>query len=326
MRKLAGAIAALGAANQASKISAAPANMVIAGAKSQMVSKYGIGAYVRPRMWYLSLLKLTLSQPLLIGIIALIAIISLFTYFFGWISLWYSLFYTKAVLCVLVNVILTIGNAIYFGIHALINLLIVAFQDIINGVVNFFLTPIANAINQIGVFLTLVPEGEYFVGPPGSGAPIIMAPIGGGNISAQPTHSFAYYVPTSIIGPGASAFGFIAVHPGAAIYATDAQGAIIYDEVFDNRGAKLLFPRIDEEATTEDWWTEILDRPPDLSYEFTFSLRTYSYTIWDWITSNAAEIAGKLIDFINPVNIIQTVTQTTPPFIWPIMPWLPWIW
>jgi len=321
---LAGAIAAIGAADTATKITVQPANNVIAGAKSQLVQKYGVGAYIRPRMWYLTLLKLSLSQPLLILVVGLIAVIALFTYFFGWISLWYALFYVKAVLCVLFNGILTVLNAIYFAIHGITQLILTGFLDIINGIANFFIVPLANAINKIGVFLTLVPEGGYFIGPPGSGASIILEPIGlGHTMSPQPTEGFAYYVPTSVVGvPGVSAFGFIAVHPGSPIYATDADGKVTYDEVFDQRGAKLLFPRInpDADASDEGWWVKIKDRPPDQTYDFTFSLRTYFYTIWDWITDNAAAIAGELIDFINPVNIIYQIIPDQPSW-WPS--WLP---
>ena len=221
MRKLAagGTIAALGAANKASKIAAMPANNVIAGAKSQMVAKYGIGAYVRPKMWYLSLLKASFSQPLLIGIIIVVAICGLWIYLFGWISLWYALYMLKAELAVVLNVILSVANAIWFAFHGFTRILLFGFFDVINAIAHFFIQPVAqgivNVIGYLGMNLT-----------------VNISSLGEGlMIDPLPAEGFAYYIPTSVI--GANAWGFIAMKPGFEIYEVDAQGDIIYDFVED---------------------------------------------------------------------------------------------
>jgi len=255
-------------------------------------------------MYYLWLLQLSLSQPLLILLMIVVAINCLFIYCFGWISLWYSLYYVKAVICVILNLSTTIANAIHFGIHALTRMLILAFQDLINNIMNVFLTPILNAINQIAVFVGFAQPGTFLIGPPGSDASIIMTPIGHGEeYPIQPSHAFAYYLPTSVV--GANAWGFIAVRPGIPVYEIQ-DGKIQYDIVYDQRGAKLRYPRINPEAKADSWWVEIKDRPPDQPYFYNFTLNTYDYTLLDWIGETAGEIVDNLSGYI--MKLIEPTT------------------
>jgi len=248
-------------------------------------------------MWYLSILKLTLSQPLIIFIVAIIALAALSILFFGTISGYYALYHAKAIVCVVVNVFATIGNAVYFAVHGLTQLLYTAFLDMINGIAEFFLVPIINAINEFAVWLTIASPGDFF---------LELDPIGiGTNISPQPPEGFSYYVPASVVGPGASIWGFIAVHPGEQLYSIDDEGKIIYDEVFDQNGAKLLFPRIAENAKADGWWDTISDRPPPWDYTFTFGLESYT-TTWistlnEWLSNAITRnpIVTTILDILN---------------------------
>ena len=309
---MAGAIAAVGAANTVSKIGASPANNIISSAKSQMISKHGVKSFFLPQYWYLSLLKLSLSQPILIGCVCLIAAVVLGAWFFGEISIYYGLFFLKSCICVVVNLFLTLGNAIYFGFHAITQVMQLAFFDLINNIFNLILAPVVNAINQLAVWTTLAESGTNFID---------LAALGeGANISAQPTHGFAYLLPTSVI--GAKAWGFLFVHPGENIYAVDVDNNVIYDEVFDQTGAKLLFPMLNPDARSDGWWTAIRDRPPDQDYHFAYNLQVYTETfietIRNWVTGwidGALDAVWDSIDNISsgPINPLWPPIQ---------IPWL----
>ncbi len=285
-----------------------PSNKIISSAQNQLRTKYGITAYIRPRMLYLSLLKLVLSKPFLMLMIGIATGTLIFGIFFGMINFYYCLYYFKGVIAVIVNVFLTIGNATIFAFNAFTQILTVGFNDVINSIIDFVLTPFANAINRLAVWTTLSEPGSFFIDLPAIGD--------GSNFSVQPTHGFSYIVPSSAV---SSAFGFIFVHPGAEIYETDSQGNIIYDLDFTMNGAGLAFPRMNAEAEASGIWSEIRDRPPDLEYSFQNSLIVYTSTfyntIYDWATgwiSNAINSIPQAISQI-PEVVTETIIEQTPP-------------
>ena len=254
MRKLAGTIAALGAANEASKIATAPANNVIAGAKSQMVAKYGVGAYVRPKMWYLSLLKLSLSQPMVIAIVFVVGLFVLWLWLFGWVSLEYMLYALRCQISVIVNTVLVVVNAVWFAFHALTRVVLYAFLDLINAVFAYFISPIANMLaTLIGVLDPILPgdSTDWILNVPYLGQ--------GMTIDPTPSDGVAYLLPT--------AAGFKFVKPGADIYVTDANGQIEYEVSYTDQGVTLEFPIINEDAVTQDFWCKIDKPPDDIPYE-----------------------------------------------------------
>ena len=302
--------AALHAVRKKTHSGAAPAKNIIDSAQSQIKQKYGMTAYIRPRMWYLSLLKLSLSRPFLIILFALIVGIVLGTWFFGFISLYYGLFFIKSVVAIIANTILTVGNAVYFALHAFTEILLTAFYDIINNIFEIFLTPIINGVNRLAVWTTLVDQGENF---------LEITALGQGTmIEPQPTHGFAYLVPGALTGPA-----FITVHPGAEIYEIDASGDILYDVDYEQTGAALLFPVVDEDAKSDGWWTSIKDRPPDKEYTFTYSLQTYTETFYDtirgWVTGWIDSALDAFSDSIDN-TFDQPVNPGMPPIIVPFLP------
>lgn len=287
-----GTIAAVSAATKvAGQMSQQRANGVIAGAQSQLKSKYGIGAYLRPRMWYLSLLKLSMSKPLITALVIIWAGIVLMVIFFGLISAFYGIYMYKALYAGFINVVLTLANTIYFAIHAVTEMTSTALLDVINAIADFFLVPIINMVNQIAVFIHLAEPNTNI---------LPFTPIGGNEIiMPQPTHGFPYFVPTSAIyGSTISLFGFVGVSPGAEIYATDINGDVIYDTVIVQNGAELQFPRINQSAVVDGWWVPIADRPPDEPYIYvpTNTLGSYSTTIEGWIIEVVSDWLGGLGD------------------------------
>lgn len=289
-----------------------PGIQVINAAQRQIISTHGITGYIRLRMIYLSLLKLVLSRPFLIIIIGVITGSIVFSLFFGWINVYYSLYFFKAEIAVICNVFLTIGNAVYFAFHSFTQMLTTGFADIINSILDVVLTPFVNAINKLAVWTTLVESNSLLIDLPVIGD--------GVNVSAQPEYGLSYVIPSSAV---SSTFGFIFVHPGSPIYETDSEGQIIYDLEFDQKGAELLFPRINEDAVALGVWSEINDRPPDIPYSYSYSLMSYSTTFYDTIQSWVSGWIDDALDiFEESTEHVEPIPPIISPIFWDVAGWV----
>lgn len=229
------------------------ANSNLKIARGMYVSKYGIGSIVRPKFWLMTIPNVTLSNPVPIIIAFIVGGIALMAVLYGVISAAYSLYFLKAMPCIIANVLLTIGNAIWFGFHGLSQLMLNGFTQVINSMFYWFVGPIINAVNVISSFLT-----------GGNILDFADMAIGSTSIPLQPTHAFAYYVPGPVVwGDWASLATFTAVSPGADPYLTGE-----YISVVSQNGAELLYPQMNMDGISSGWWTELTSSSGTMYYSW----------------------------------------------------------
>ena len=137
------------------------ANINLKNARGQIVSKHGVLSLFKGQFWILTVTQITISNfvPILLSI--LICGIILGSWLFGIASVVYLVFFLKSVVCILINLILTIGNTIWFSFNALAQLIVTAFLDIINGFANLITAPIYSALEFLwGVFG--IPDAPHY--------------------------------------------------------------------------------------------------------------------------------------------------------------------
>ena len=233
------------------------ANENLKNARGQIVQKYGISSIVRPRYWLLLLTSAFLSKPGMSLIVFIFIGTILGSWLFGIASLLYAIYFLECIVALIINTVITIGNAVWFAVHGMTHLIMTAILDIVNGIAYYFVGPLVDGINGIAQFFNL-------------GSPVSFDPIGSGTgIPIQPQLALSYVVPSTPISGGAFSLGFVLVKPGADIYFDTFQG------VYSENGAILWFPEIKPDALSpdedhdgnQDFLTPI-DRPPDIEYSF----------------------------------------------------------
>jgi len=232
----------------------------IRAAKSNMVSEKGIKVIGDPKFWILQFSSITLSYPYPLIISALVFSIVCMAWLFGLASAFHALYFLKCLPAVIANVFISIINATWFGLNGIFELLQNALVTIINQVAYFFVGP----LYEIPLISNLL-VGEY------TGLP--------DTIQIWPTTAMSYYAPEplQLTDPATGEFSAIAamgsllwyspVIPGEEMYALDADGNLEYDE-YVVQMATLRFPKLNEDARADGWWTTLLDRPPDIEDDF----------------------------------------------------------
>ena len=126
-------------------------------------------------------------------------------------------------------------------------------------------------------------------------------------IKLNPSHGFSYVVPTApVTTSGAisfgSVFGIVYIQPGHNPYTGE------FTAVYQQNGATLYFPEINEDAVSEDgdgdgepdFWTP-LDRPPDVPDDYTYifdreksdiTVIDFIFNLADWVKNIIGGILG----------------------------------
>jgi len=214
-------------------------------ARTRYVQANGWKSLFMPKFWLLNISSITLSNPFKVFVVFLIAGLILMSYFFGMISLIYLVYFLKALVVSLINVVFSILNAIWFGFNGITALINNAFVTMINSIAYYFLEPILDVLNSI---ITWIPV----IGPPNP--PLTWESIKlEQEIVLIPTHAFSYWMPEAVVpGDWGSLLSITPVTPGANPYLANE-----FVEVYTQTGASVLLPKLDPAATAEGIWTSI---------------------------------------------------------------------
>jgi len=285
-------------ARTTSQLAKARANIKIT--RKAMLGRKGWKTIFEPRFWLLYISQITLANFYPIFIATIITGIFLMVILFGTVSACYSLYFLKAVISVIVNVPLTIANALWFGVHAITQAIYFGFLTIINTMQHFFLSPLIDTINAItGVFgieaITFIPLGE--------GAPVQM----------QPADAFAYLSPNPVEwGDWNSAVSFIWIKCGADPYVS---GESVY--VMGQSGASLSFPKYNYDGIADWIWSPLATRADSISYDWTSWYKDSTGTWFEVFSDIGSKIVNWIVDkigsvtdvFSNAINILQDVIR-----------------
>ena len=235
-------------------------------AAEMVFQKYKVLAMFKPLFWSLKITSIGLTKPMPFIYAGLILGLGLMIWLYGAISGYYALYFLKCIPALFANAILSIFNAIWFGIHGIFNFFTAAIVTIINQVEYYFLQPFYGVSSYVGV--------------PFKGIPI--------NITLQPDHAFAYFVPTPLNVAGgpiallASLGSYDMVMPGANPYlynyTTDQQ---MFDVQFEQNGGELRFPAFNFYAKADGFWCSLKDQPPPLDYRFPDNIAGYQFVKTD---------------------------------------------
>lgn len=206
----------------------------LSNARGLFIQKHGIGSIFRPKFWVLTVSRITLSQPYFFICATLIFCVILMAWFFGLISLLYYLFYLKSIPCVIINVVITTANAIWFAFNGVTQLIMNGFITLLNSIAFYFIHPIITVINA----LPFVGDISW------SSIAIPSAPI-----ELQPPIALAYIHPAPVTfeDPG-TLFYFRFLRPGVDPYIAGE-----YVTVIEQSGAQLVYPKFNPKAISEDW-------------------------------------------------------------------------
>jgi len=260
------------------------ASAVLKAARGKLVQRYGVMAITKPRYWILTIMRITTSHPFVIAITALVAGFILLAYTFGNISIFYEFYFLKSSVALIPNMFISIANSIWYSVHGIYYLVVVAFLDVINGIFYFFLSPIVNFLHTVFGWIPYL--GQYV--PSWDSIKL------GGDfvIRYNPQNAFAYLAPTPIKVVGTSGhidlfgtfvgmWGFAWMKPGSQFYARDANGNLEKEFFYSENGATLFFPKLNPDAISTGFWAKVIDGPPPRGYTFdTDNVRNW----WDMLT------------------------------------------
>ena len=259
----------------------------LSNAAQRIVESNRLLAIFKPIFWYIKIAQIGLSRPMPFFYAGLIIGIGLMIWLFGWVSGYYALYFLKCLPAVVANVILTVLNAIWFGIHGIYNTFVAGITTVINQIAYFFLGGLLEFLKN-----SILHFGGGFVGLPV-------------NAQIQPGSAFAYVVPNPIdvstpaATIGSFFLGWTWIQPGSQPYlynyATDSP---MFDIQFAQNGAELKFPSINPAATAEGIWCTLTDRPPPwLNYTFPRDAagEYYDSSTGNWTLKKTSEVSLSII-------------------------------
>ncbi|RLF33153.1 MAG: hypothetical protein DRN08_05760, partial [Thermoplasmata archaeon] len=190
----------------------------IKNAYSMFVKEHGFFAIFKPKYWSIvvSMMSVGLSN---IGPMIITCLISgtLFAFYFsGLLGLAYMAYFLASLMCALINIPITIGNAILFAVNGLKQLLIGGFLYVINTIAYYFL----GAIYAVFGFLNNIPLIGYAIPDDLKFKPILYT------ADVYPDKLMAYVEPDTYkialaLAKGnafASIVSYTFVRPGAPVY------------------------------------------------------------------------------------------------------------
>jgi hypothetical protein len=230
------------------------------------VNEHGPFAVFKPLFWSCKVAALAMQNWYPLAIVSIIFGVLFMSWLYGMISAYYYLFFIKSLPAVAANVILTIGNAFWFAIHGIYQLILLGMVTLMNAVFNYFLEPIFDIINWLTYRLTLADTL-------GKSTDYTFADFAfSHDYDLRPTHGFCYLRPEPIKTTGTAAevagslFWYSWSRPGEHMYATDDYGQLIMDTCYTQNWAKLEYPVANPDAKADFIWDTIKRHPPPKTY------------------------------------------------------------
>jgi hypothetical protein len=187
-------------------------------ARSNILNQKGIKGIFSPKFIALLFTQTTISRPIPILIAIIVAGAILNIIFFHVISVMYGAYVLKALPAVAYNSLATIGNALWFALHAIKELLIMAFTHIINMIFKFFLVNIIDAIEMI---VNWIPGLNFNLAESQSIEKLLLPTLGPEEYFAIPSSALSYVYPKPAFwGDWNSMTTYIWVKPGFDVYNT----------------------------------------------------------------------------------------------------------
>jgi hypothetical protein len=251
----------------------------LSSAAQRIVESNKLLAILKPMFWYIKIMQIGLSKPMPFIYAGLACGMGLMIWLFGLVSGYYALYFLKCIPAVVLNVPLTIFNAIWYGLFAIFNMVQAGLVTIINQVFYFFVGGLLDSLHN-GITIDLGWLGKHNILGIGEGFRGIQF-----SAASQPDYAFSYLVPQPIDCSHGSVAAFLSlgayswIQPGANPYLYDYEiDAPLFKVQIMQNGAELKFPEFNYFMEASPIWTKLKEPPPQIDYSWA---NKYSGMYWD---------------------------------------------
>jgi hypothetical protein len=300
-------------------------------ASNLIAQQDGVLAIFKPLFWSLKLVPFMTSAIVPIIVVVITTLVMMMVLMCGWVSFAFLLYFLKSLPCIVINVFMTIGNAIFFSFFAVMTLIQKGFQDILNSVFYFFLQPILDPLNNLWRTLDNIPLIGGAVPNYNDATRLKFIPMGytqfgdtpgyyyRQGINATPDKCLAYLVPKPIefnldVGSlfygwptGGSMIAFAWVKPGVPLYLTDDHGNYLLQRIETGNMVKLDIPALNPWAINEEV-VEGVHRDKGIIADYEGINRVYDW--WNITWDDEIKGTGR-IKTDKAIEVFEIVNQTT---------------